>query len=58
MSKSPQSSKPQRDRFIEAARELGCDVDEAAFKARLGQIARQKTKEIPPGSEGGDENHA
>ena len=30
----------QRDRFIEAARQPG--ADEAAFKAKLAQIARQK----------------
>ena len=35
----------QRDRFIKAARELGCDEDEAAFKAKLAVIARQKPKD-------------
>ena len=34
----------QRDRFIEAARQLGADEDEATFKAKLAQIARQKPK--------------
>ena len=34
----------QRDRFIEAARQLGADEDEAAFKAKLAQIARQQPK--------------
>lgn len=34
----------QRQRFIEAARQLGADEDEAAFKAKLAQIARQKPK--------------
>lgn len=34
----------QIDRFKELARELGCDEDEAAFKAKLGQIARQKPR--------------
>lgn len=43
-----QSSQPrQADCFIEAARELGADEDEAAFKAKLAQIARQKTKNEP-----------
>lgn len=28
----------QRERFIEAARELGCDEDEAAFKERLKKL--------------------
>ncbi len=37
----------QRDRFIEAARELGADEDEATFKAKLGAIARQKVKDVP-----------
>ena len=37
----------QRDRFIEAARELRCDEDEAAFKAKLAVIARQKPKDEP-----------
>ncbi len=35
----------QRDRFIETARALGSDEDEAAFKAKLAVIARQKPKE-------------
>ena len=29
----------QRRRFIEAARELGCDEDEGAFKERLKKLA-------------------
>lgn len=37
----------QHDRFIEAARELGADEDEATFKAKLAVIARQKPKETP-----------
>jgi hypothetical protein len=35
-------SKSQRERFIEAARELGCDEDEDAFKARLKRLAETK----------------
>ena len=46
-------SKPDRmlqhDRFIEAARQLGANEDEAAFKAKLAQIAQQKPKEDMPG---------
>ena len=34
----------QRDRFIEMARELGSDEDEAAFKEKLAVIARHKPK--------------
>ena len=37
----------QRSRFIEAARELGADEDEATFKAKLGLIARQRVKDEP-----------
>jgi hypothetical protein len=32
----------QVDRFIEAARKLGCDEDEARFKEKLGKIAKAK----------------
>ena len=40
---------PQKQRFIETARALGCDEDEAAFKAKLAMIAQQKPKgEVPP----------
>lgn len=38
----------QQERFIEAARRLGADEDEAAFKAKLAVIARQKPKDEPP----------
>jgi hypothetical protein len=47
MKKSPsfgQQEKSQRDRFIETARAIGVDEDEAAFKAKLAVIARQKPK--------------
>jgi hypothetical protein len=40
--KSSHSQAVQSERFKEAARELGCDEDEAAFKAKLAVIARQK----------------
>ena len=40
-SNSPQT---QRDRFIETARALGADEDEAGFKAKLAVIARQKPR--------------
>jgi hypothetical protein len=43
----PSDGKTQSERFMEMARELGCDEDEAAFKAKLAQIARQKPKEEP-----------
>jgi hypothetical protein len=41
-----QSSQP--DRFRDTARLLGCDEDEAAFKEKLGVIARQKLVAKPP----------
>lgn len=40
--------KDQRDRFIETARALSADEDEAAFKAKLAVIARQKPKALSP----------
>ena len=40
----PKPEPTQRDRFIEAAKELGADEDEATFKAKLAVIARQKPK--------------
>ena len=47
MPSKDEPSPSQRDRFIEAARQLGADEDEAAFKAKLAQIARQKPKDEP-----------
>lgn len=35
----------QHARFIETARALGCDENEAAFDEKLKLIARQKPKE-------------
>ncbi len=34
----------QHARFVETARALGCDEDEAAFDEKLKVIARQKPK--------------
>lgn len=49
MAMKPNSSCPsQGERFIEAARHLGADENEAAFKPKLALIARQKVKvEVP-----------
>jgi hypothetical protein len=33
------NGKSQRERFIEAARELGCDEDEGALKQRMKRLA-------------------
>jgi len=42
MIKRPQKS--QRQKFIDTARELGCDEDEEAFRDKLRRIARQQVK--------------
>jgi len=47
MGKAP-PPKSQIDRFIETARLLGTDEDEAVFKAKLAVIARQKPKPAQP----------
>jgi hypothetical protein len=46
----PISQAEQSERFRQAARELGCDEDETAFRAKLAEIARQKPKayEVTP----------
>lgn len=47
-------TKPQRDRFIEKARELECDEDEDRFNKTLKRIVPAKTEKDgkPKGSEG------
>lgn len=35
-----QTDTKQSERFIETARELGCDEDEEAFKSKLKRIAK------------------
>ena len=40
--------KPQRDRFIEAARELECDEDEERFNKTLKRIAPDKAGSKAP----------
>lgn len=50
--KNPAHPDAQSQRFIEAARALGADEDEAAFKVKLSQIARHKPKaDVPPAPE-------
>ncbi len=48
----PQEPRPdtrsQHDRFVQLARDLGADENEATFKEKLGEIARQKAKDGPP----------
>ena len=41
------NAKPQIERFREMARELGCDEDEEAFKAKLSQVMRHRPKVEP-----------
>ena len=46
--KKPTSNDDQGRRFIETARALECDEDEAAFKEKLGKIAKAKVPEPKP----------
>ena len=50
MNKPPPDKTSQSERFIETARALGCDEDEAAFRDKLRVVARQKPegKTKPP----------
>lgn len=43
----------QIERFKQAARELGCDEDEAAFDEKLRVLAKQKQKAAPATERGG-----
>ena len=45
--KAKADKKPQSQRFIETARELGCDEDEAAFDEKLKRIATAKPNPKP-----------
>jgi len=40
---SAKKEKRQQQKFIELAREISADENEAAFKERLRRVARQKT---------------
>ena len=46
------TSSDQLDRFREAARQLECDDDEAAFNAKLKKVAKAKTPEKTKGGAG------
>ncbi|MGD9658328.1 MAG: hypothetical protein AB7U61_11970 [Methylocystis sp.] len=39
----PKQQGPQTDKFVEAARELGCDESEAHFDAALKKVAQHKS---------------
>jgi hypothetical protein len=43
----PKKQKSQVDKFIEAARELGCNEDESAFSA-FDEIVKKVAKAPPP----------
>lgn len=48
MTDSPkENDSSQVNRFWDAARELGCDDDEAAFDEKLAKIARHKPAQKP-----------
>jgi hypothetical protein len=42
----PNQNLTQRERFIQAARELGADEDEATFKTKLAAIGKRKPKPL------------
>ncbi len=48
MSQDDAKASAQLERFKEAARQLGCDEDEAAFDDKLKVIARQKPPTLKP----------
>lgn len=41
-------TKTQRQKFIEAARRVGCDDDKARFEKRLGKIVKAKPQDEKP----------
>lgn len=44
MAKAKVVAKSQSQKFIEAARQLGCDDDKERFEKRLGKIAKVKRR--------------
>ena len=46
----PESGAEQHQRFVEAARELGCDESEERFDETLKRVAKHKPKPSQPGS--------
>ncbi|MGA9866369.1 MAG: hypothetical protein WBQ75_07985 [Acetobacteraceae bacterium] len=48
MRRQENANTDQRQKFIKAACDLGADENEAAFKAKLAVIARQKPRNEPP----------
>lgn len=52
MDKPDADKKTQHQRFVETARELECDEDEAAFDEKLRRIATVKPKPQPQAKPG------
>lgn len=48
------ASQSQRDRFLETARALGCDEDEAAFDEKLKAVVGPKARNRPEKSKESD----
>ena len=46
MPKSQKTTKSQSEYFIEAARDVGCNEDEAAFDEALKRIAKAKPPKV------------
>jgi len=46
MSKSSKTTSEQHARFVETARALGCDEDEAAFDEKLKMIVQERSKTV------------
>ncbi len=40
--RGPTMNQSQRDKFVDKARELGCDEEEAAFEKNLKRLAKAK----------------
>jgi hypothetical protein len=48
MNDSNKDARSQHERFVETARALGCDEDEAAFDEKLKAVVGPKFDEAPP----------
>jgi hypothetical protein len=46
--KTKRAKKSERNRFIEAARELGAEMTEVEFKEAMGKIAKGKSRAAVP----------
>ena len=49
---SSDAAKPQPDKFREAARELGCDEDEARFEETVRKVAKAPKSDEKPRPDG------